>query len=243
MIETQYNVAPPGEPTLVFLHEGLGSVSMWRDFPRKLASACNLGAFVFSRHGHGNSGGLTHKRNVRYMHDEALVALPELLNSLKIERPIFVGHSDGASIALIYAGAFPDSVRGLVLFAPHLFVEQITVDSIAAIRDRYQSGVREKLARHHRDVDATFWGWNDIWLDPAFRNWNIEEYARKVTAPVLAIQGEDDEYGTLAQIETLARVSKGPIETLILAGCGHSPHRDRGEFVIDQIRAWLVNAR
>jgi pimeloyl-ACP methyl ester carboxylesterase len=210
---------------------------MWRDFPLATGIACGMGTLVYSRRGHGNSDELVGRRNVRYMHDEALTVLPELLRDARIERPILVGHSDGASIALIYAGAHPDAVRAVVVLAPHLFVEDISVASIAAVRDRYDS-LREKLARYHRNVDATFWGWNDIWLDPAFRAWNIEEYAAKITAPVLAIQGEDDEYGTLAQVDALARASKGPVDRLILASCGHSPQRDLREEVLQSIAAW-----
>jgi len=224
----------------LFLHEGLGSVSTWRDFPHRVAAACEMGAIVYSRYGNGASDALEAKRTVRYMHDEALVVLPELLRMLDIERPVLFGHSDGASIALIFAGAHPHAASALILEAPHLFVEDISVASIAAIRERYEAGgLRERMARHHRDADRTFYGWNDIWLDPAFRSWNIEDHVRDVRAPVLAIQGSSDEYGTLAQVEALARISGGPVDQLLLSGCGHAPHRDRGLFVEQTIRPWL----
>ena len=230
--------APSGRPTLVFLHEGLGSVSMWRDFPKDVAKAANAGLLVYSRYGHGQSDVLTSKRDVSYMHDEALTVLPELLRDFGLDKPILIGHSDGASIALIYAGAHPGAVQSLVLMAPHLFVEQLSVDSIAGVRQRYDA-MRDKLARHHRDADATFYGWNDIWLDPRFRSWNIEEYVRKITAPILAIQGRDDEYGTLEQLDALERDAQGPVTRIVLEHCGHSPHRDQPEAVLASIASWI----
>lgn len=216
---------------------------MWRDFPHRVAATCEMGAVVYSRYGNGKSEVLDAKRSVDYMHDEALVVLPELLRMLDIERPVLFGHSDGASIALIYAGAHARDVSALIVEAPHLFVEDLSVASIREIRDRFeQGGVRERLARHHRDVDRTFYGWNDIWLDPAFGSWNIEGHVRDVRAPALAIQGNDDHYGTLAQLDALARISGAPVDRLVLSGCGHSPHRDRGPFVEASIRPWLEDA-
>jgi pimeloyl-ACP methyl ester carboxylesterase len=238
-LEVVHSPAPPGRPTLVFLHEGLGSVSMWRHFPTAVGIACAMGTLVYSRYGHGQSEVLTGNRTVRYMHDEALVVLPEVLRAAGIEKPILVGHSDGASIALIYAGEHPDAVRALVVLAPHLFVEDLSLASIASVRERY-SDVREKLARHHRDADATFRGWNDIWLDSGFRQWNIEAYVANIIRPTLAIQGMDDEYGTIAQVERLAERSHGPVDRLILAGCGHSPQRDRRNDVVNAIAGWVV---
>jgi pimeloyl-ACP methyl ester carboxylesterase len=241
-LEVVHVAAPPARPTIVFLHEGLGSVSLWRDFPQRVAAACKMGAVVYSRYGNGQSDPLDSRRPVRYMHDEALTVLPELLRMLAIERPVLFGHSDGASIALIYAGAHPSAVSALVLEAPHLFVEELSVSSIAAIRERYGENLRERMARHHRDVDRTFFGWNDIWLDPAFRAWNIEDAVRDVRAPALAIQGSDDEYGTLDQIEALARTSGGTVDRLVLAGCGHAPHRDRASFIEGAVRLWLEDS-
>lgn len=223
----------------MFLHEGLGSVALWRDFPACVAAAANAGALVYSRAGNGHSDALEVKRTVRYMHDEATLVLPELLRMLGIERPVLLGHSDGASIALIYAGAHPGGARALILEAPHVFVEDLSVRSIAAIRERYErGGLREKMLPYHRDVDATFFGWNDIWLDPAFRSWNIEASLRTVDVPVLALQGAQDEYGTLAQLDALEK-SPGAVDRLVLAGCGHAPHRDRRTFVEAVIVSWL----
>lgn len=175
------------------------------------------------------------------MHDEALNALPELLDALHVERPILVGQSDGASIALIYAAAFPDNVRALVLEAPHVIVEDISVASIAAIGETYRTtNLREKMARYHTDVDATFYGWNDIWLAPAFRSWSIVERLSSVVAPTLAVQGADDEYGTLAQLDLLSRASGGSTDRLVLARCGHAPHRDRAGVVEGAVAEWIA---
>ena len=229
-----------GAPTAVFLHEGLGSIRLWRDVPERVRERTGFGALVYSRRGNGFSAPLEEPREVTYMHDEALVVLPELLARAGIDRPALVGHSDGASIALIYAGAHPRNVRALALEAPHVFVEELSLTSIAAIGERFRAtDLREKMARHHRDVDTTFRGWNDIWLNPAFRTWNIEASLPAIVAPVLAVQGIDDEYGTLAQIEAIARGCSGPVDRLLLERCGHAPHRDRPESV-ELIAAWLA---
>jgi pimeloyl-ACP methyl ester carboxylesterase len=226
-------------PTLVFLHEGLGSVSMWRDFPEKAAQAAGCAAVVYSRYGHGGSDVLREPRAVDYMHVEALEALPELLDKLGIDDPILVGHSDGASIALLYAAA-RDGVSGLVLMAPHVFVEDIGVKSIAESKTAFQStDLREKLGRHHADAAKTFRGWNDIWLHPDFRGWNIEEYLPRVYCPVLAIQGFDDEYGTMAQLDAIAKQTGGPVELLRLADCRHSPHRDQPGVVLEAMARFI----
>src|SRR5215469_3953104 len=196
-------------PELVFLHEGLGSVSHWKDFPGQVAASTGCAVTVYSRYGSGQSDLLGEARGVRYMHDEALLVLPELLTQLRIENQILVGHSDGASVALIYAGAH-DRVRGLVVLAPHVFVEDLSVASIAEAKVKFDTtNLQEKLARHHRDAARTFWGWNNIWLDPEFRRWNIEEYLPRITCPILAIQGMDDQYGTMAQVEAIQRQSGG----------------------------------
>jgi len=226
-------------PTLVFLHEGLGSIGMWRDFPGRVAHATGCNALVYSRYGYGNSEPLHEDRSVRYMHDEALVALPELLDKLRIERPILVGHSDGGSIALIHAGGVARPVSALVLMAPHVLVEDISVTSIAAAKVAYETtNLRDKLARYHADVDSVFWGWNRIWLHPDFRAWNIEEYVPRIACPVLAIQGEDDEYGTMEQLRRIgAQVADA--ELVDLADCRHSPHRDQPEAVIEVITRFV----
>ena len=226
-------------PTIVLLHEGLGSISMWRDFPRQLAEGTGHEVLVYSRHGYGRSAPLTAPRPVRFMHDEALVVLPELLDALEIRRPILLGHSDGASIAIIHAGGSGRDVAGLVLLAPHVMVEEISVASIAAARVAYtQGGLRARLARHHDDVDGAFRGWNDVWLQPDFRAWTIEEYLPRIMCPVLAIQGEDDEYGTMEQVDRIARALPGA-KMLELAQCGHSPHRDRATVVLEALRGFV----
>jgi len=228
-------------PELVFLHEGLGSISHWKDFPARVAAATKCAVTVYSRYGSGNSDLLAEARALSYMHDEALLALPGLLSQLGIEHPILVGHSDGASIALIYAGAH-DRVRGLVVLAPHVFVEDLSVASIAAAKVKFETtNLREKLSRHHRDAGRTFWGWNDIWLAPQFRRWNIEQYLPRITCPILAIQGLDDEYGTMAQVEAIQRQSGGPVEVLALVECRHSPQRDQPEATLAAIARFVQN--
>jgi pimeloyl-ACP methyl ester carboxylesterase len=226
---------PPARPALVFLHEGLGSIAMWRDFPGRVAHAAGCDAVVYSRYGYGRSEPLAGDRGVRYMHDEALIALPGLLDALGLARPVLVGHSDGASIALIQAGAGDRELTGVVAMAPHVLVEDVSVTSIAAARVAYQtSDLRDRLARYHADVDSAFWGWNRIWLAPAFRDWNIEEYLPRIGCPVLAIQGEDDEYGTMEQLRRIgARVPDA--ELVALADCRHSPHRDQPEATLEAI--------
>jgi pimeloyl-ACP methyl ester carboxylesterase len=230
--------------SLVFLHEGLGSVSTWRDFPARVVTTTGLCALVYSRLGYGQSEPVSIPRPMSYMHDEGLVVLPELLDAAGIERCILVGHSDGGSIALVFAGAgLPQSTRcvGLVLEAPHVFVEDLSVASIAAARDAYTKGsLRERLARHHgANVDGAFLGWNGAWLDPRFLAWNIEEYLPRVTVPSLVIQGQDDPYGTLAQVDAIEQGAGAPVTRLVLPGCGHAPHRDRPEEVLAAIAAFV----
>lgn len=214
-------------PTLVFLHEGLGSVSMWREFPAWAAAATDCPAVVYSRYGYGGSDVLEAPFAVDYMHREALETLPQLLAKLGIERPLLVGHSDGASIALVYAGSL-GVPGGLVVLAPHVFVEDISVKSIAEAKVAFETtDLPERLARHHTDMRKSFYGWNDVWLHPDFRRWNIETFLPGIRCPVLAIQGAEDEYGTMAQVEAIARQVAGPCEIVRLDACGHSPHRDR----------------
>ena len=203
-LETLLYSATRSTATIVMLHEGLGSVAMWKDFPQRLAEATGCGVLVYSRYGHGKSDRLAEKRSVDFMHHEAKVVLPDLLQQFQIQRPILLGHSDGASIALIYAGVWPDRVRGLVLEAPHVFVEDFGLRSTVAIRELYEStDLPRRLRRYHDHVDEMFRGWNDIWLDPQFRVWNIEEYLQGIASPTLVIQGENDEYGTLAHVEAI----------------------------------------
>ncbi len=227
-------------PVLVFLHEGLGSVALWKDFPARIVSATGVPALVYSRYGYGRSDRLAEARGVDYMHREALDVLPELLDSLSIRNPVLVGHSDGASIALIHAGAGSRAVRGLVLMAPHVFVEDITVNSIAEAKVAFEStGLPAKLARYHDDVEATFRGWNDIWLDPDFRRWNIEEFLPGVACPALLIQGEGDQYGTIAQVKAIVRQVNGPVEILMLPNCAHSPHVDQMQATVERIARFV----
>ncbi len=224
-----------GSPELVFLHEGLGSVSHWKKFPAEVAASTGCPVTIYSRYGSGNSDILIEDRAVTYMHEEGLQVLPELLSKLQSENPILVGHSDGATIAIIYAGAH-DRIRGLVLLAPHVFVEDLSVASIAEAKIKFETtNLPEKLARHHRDAARTFWGWNNIWLHPDFRRWNIEEYLPRITCPILVIQGEDDQYGTMAQVEAIKRQAKGPIKTVVLKDCRHSAHRDQPEATLAAI--------
>jgi pimeloyl-ACP methyl ester carboxylesterase len=227
-------------PTIVLLHEGLGSISMWRDFPSQLAQETQCDVLLYSRHGYGNSHRLQAPRTARYMHDEALTVLPLLLDHLRIENPILFGHSDGGSIALIHAGGSGRTVAGVIALAPHVFVEDISVTSIAAARTAFATtNLRERLARHHADVDGAFRGWNDIWLDPEFRDWNIQSLLPDVRCPILIIQGEDDEYGTIEQMRKIARGAP-EVELRHLAACGHSPHRDQPEQVLHAVGDWLA---
>jgi pimeloyl-ACP methyl ester carboxylesterase len=222
-------------PTIVMLHEGLGSVAMWKDFPHRVAHAVNRDVLAYSRAGYGRSSPAALPYGVRYMHDEALVALPRLLDACAVERPILLGHSDGATIALIHAGASGRPVTGLALMAPHVFVEDVSIASIAQAKVAWRTtDLRARLARYHDDVDAAFTGWNDIWLDPAFRAFDIAGAVRAVRCPVLAIQGEDDEYGTMAQIERIARLAPD-VDLVRLADCRHSPHRDQPEAVLEAL--------
>jgi pimeloyl-ACP methyl ester carboxylesterase len=225
-----------GSPTLVLLHEGLGCVGMWRDFPSLLASKCALPLFAFSRRGYGGSDPIDLPRPLHYMEDEAR-ALPALLDAAQIDDAILVGHSDGASIALIQAGSGNSRIRGLVLIAPHVFCEDLSVASITHAREQYEHGdLRPRLQRWHGDnVDCAFWGWNRAWLDPDFRRWNIEKFIPGIGCPILIIQGQDDPYGTIAQLEAIERAAKVPVTRLLLPRCGHSPHRNFPSVVVAAI--------
>jgi pimeloyl-ACP methyl ester carboxylesterase len=235
--------SPSGnEATIVMLHEGLGCVSLWKDFPGKIAEATGCGVLVYSRYGHGKSERLSEKRGIDFMHHEAHVVLPELLERMEIRSPVLLGHSDGGSICILYAAKAAQKPRALVLEAPHVFVEELSVRSIAKIRATYQTtDLAKKLARHHDHVDETFWGWNDIWLDPRFRSWNIEECLGDIACPVLVIQGEDDEYGTLAQVEAIKKRVPGA-KARILPECGHAPHRDQPEKTLAEITKFVQRA-
>lgn len=246
MIEVvEYAPAPAdggGSPVLVFLHEGLGSARQWRDFPARIAEDTGLGALAYSRTGYGASGPVTLPRPLTYMQDEARDFLPGFLDERGIASAILVGHSDGGSIAIVHAALDGGKrVRAIVLEAAHVFVEDISIASIAKARAAFETGdLREKLAKHHgSNVDGAFRGWNDAWLDPRFRSWNIEEYLPRITVPVLVIQGEDDPYGTRAQVDAIARQVGGRVEVLMLAHCGHAPHRDQPEATREAVARFL----
>lgn len=237
---------PDEAPTLVFLHEGLGSVSLWKDFPDLLAETAGCGALVYSRAGYGASDAAELPRPVRYMHDEATTVLPEVLDRLEVRDAVLVGHSDGGSIALIHAAqCTAPRIRALILEAPHVFVEDLSVRSIAAAAEAYRTtDLRARLERHHgANVDVAFWGWNRIWLDAEFRHWNIEALLPRVRVPTLVIQGSDDPYGTLAQVDAIQARAGGPVQTLVLEECGHSPHRDHPEAVLRAMASFIKSLK
>lgn len=224
---------PQAAPTIVLLHEGLGSAGLWRDFPARLAAATGFGALAYSRAGYGRSSPIALPRPLDYMTREAVETLPRVLDAVGVERLVLVGHSDGGSIALIFGGEAP--VTGVVTLAAHLFVEDICIHSIERIRDRYVDGdLRERMERHHDDPDAAFWGWCGVWLDPAFREWTLDLEASAVTAPTLVIQGRDDPYGTLAQVDRICAAVGESAQRLVVPG-GHSPHFDAAGEVVEAI--------
>ncbi|HYH79759.1 MAG TPA: alpha/beta hydrolase [Longimicrobium sp.] len=233
---------PAGEAaTIVFLHEGLGSAGLWRDFPARVAEAAGCGALVYSRAGYGASDPAELPRPVRFMHDEA-VMLGKVIDALGLREHVLFGHSDGASISLIHAGSEPrPGLRGVVAEAPHVFTEPHGLASIARIADEYRdTNLRARLARHHgANVDTAFRGWNDVWLRPEFRAWNLEEFLPRIRAPLLVVQGEDDEYGTWAQVDAIQRQAGGRVEILGIPRCGHSPHREHADAVLAAAGAFV----
>ena len=245
-IEFDWVGAADGQrPLVVFLHEGLGSLSMWRDFPQRLCRALGCRGLVYSRPGYGRSTPRAADEvwGLDFMHRQALQVLPALLAALHIDTaarpPWLLGHSDGGSIALLHAAHFPHRVAGAIVLAPHIVVEAVSVASIELARRAYlNTGLRDKLARHHDSPDSTFWGWNSAWLNPLFRHWSIEAEINTITCPLLAVQGVDDEYGTLEQINGIARCVPGT-ELRALADCGHSPHRDQPKVLIAAIQAFM----
>ncbi len=229
---------PPSEaPTLVLLHEGLGCTALWRDFPAKLAEATGFGVFAYSRAGYGQSDPADLPRPLDYMTREATEVLPEVLDAIGFERGVLVGHSDGATISAIYAGSVIDMrVRGVVTMAPHFFTEDMGLTEIAAAKQVFDRGdLRDRMAKYHADPDNTFRGWNDSWLHPDFKEWNVSEVIDYIRVPVLAIQGKDDQYGTLAQIEELESRSYAPVDSVILYDCRHTPFLDQPEKVLSAI--------
>jgi pimeloyl-ACP methyl ester carboxylesterase len=237
-IEVVEHPGDPGRRALVLLHEGLGSVGLWRGFPAALNEATGRRIVVFSRYGHGRSDPPRTPRTPVFFHEEALDVLPALLTQLDAHRPILVGHSVGGSIGLIHAGHHP--ISGLVLLAPHVVVEEVTVEAIRETRRQFEEGpLRERMARHHDDPDAAFRGWCDVWLDPAFRAWSLEPDAERVSAPTLLIQGAEDPYGSLLQLDRIEARVRGPVERLVLPG-GHSLHLERSDVVVEAIAAFAA---
>jgi pimeloyl-ACP methyl ester carboxylesterase len=237
-----YGPQPAAAPTIVMLHEGLGCVALWRDLPEKLAARTGLGVFVYSRAGYGRSDPVDLPRPLDYMTREARFSLPEVLDAIGFRRGVLLGHSDGASIAAIYAGAHDDErVEGLVLIAPHVFTEPSGLASIAEARLAYVAGdLHRKLAKYHAHVDSAFLGWNRAWLDPSFEAWNIEEYVDRWQVPSLLIQGADDQYGTIAQTEAIERRTPAPVESLVLDGCRHAPHLEKPQATLDKVAAFCA---
>jgi pimeloyl-ACP methyl ester carboxylesterase len=230
--------AAPDGHTFVLLHEGLGSVGLWRGFPRALAAATGGRTIAFSRYGHGRSDPPASARTPRFMHEEALDVLPSVLREVGAEEPVLVGHSDGASIALIYAAVH--APHAVVAMAPHVFVEELCLKEIRRAREAYvEQGLRERMAHHHRDPDAAFYGWNDVWLDPEFRAWDITDSVARIECPLLLIQGERDQYGTMAQLDAIERRARGPVARVHL-GCQHAPHLEQPEQALEQIRGFVT---
>ncbi len=227
---------------IIFLHEGLGSVAMWRDWPARVCAATGRAGVVYSRRGYGSSDPVPDVRGAGrlqadYMHQEAWEVLPQLLKALEIERPVLLGHSDGGSIALLHASRHP--VTACIVMAPHVMVEEVSVRSIEAARESYESELRQRLQRYHADVDVAFWQWNDVWLSQAFRSFDIRPDCRRISAPLLAIQGRDDAYGTMRQIEEIGP-TQGSLSLEQLADCGHSPHKDQPELTLQRVTDFLA---
>lgn len=225
--------------TIVLLHEALGCIELWKEFPMMLAEHLKMNVLLYSRKGHGRSSPFTSKRDNTYLHHEGINVLPEVLKIHSLARPILVGHSDGGSIALIFAGSFPDIPKAVIAVAPHLFVEQLTLSGINRVVSNYSDKLQERLGRYHNDARAVFSAWKDVWLDPEFQDWNIENLVSRIRCPVLAIQGVDDQYGTLNQIERIKELA--PQANLsILTDCGHSPQVERTEELLDICSKFLL---
>lgn len=234
--------ARDGGPVLVFLHEGLGCAASWKDFPDRVAAATGYGAVVYSRAGYGGSDPVALPRPLSYMQEEGLEALPALLGALEVGDSVLIGHSDGASIAIVHAASETGSlVRGLVLESPHVFVEELGLGKIRSIEEDYRRGdLRGRLARYHDDVDGAFWGWHGVWTDPRFMAWNIESHLPQIRSPILLVWGREDPYGSVAQLDAIERGAGGTVKRLVAAGAGHSPHRDRPDLVIDSITRFVA---
>jgi pimeloyl-ACP methyl ester carboxylesterase len=249
MLETAWwGPGPTAAPTLVLLHEGLGSVGLWRDIPERLAETTGWGVFAYSRFGYGHSDTTPLPRPMTYMHDEAQIVLPLVLRASGIERAVLVGHSDGGSIAAIYAGSPRQDVRtetrllGLVTIAAHFFVEELNIASIRQIGASYETGgLRQRLARHHRDGDTAFRGWNDAWLDKRFRDFDITSFLPNIEVPILALQGADDPYGTDEQLRVFAEHVRAPITTRLIAGAKHAPHLEARDATLAAVTSFIAD--
>jgi pimeloyl-ACP methyl ester carboxylesterase len=249
----RYGASPDRAPTLVFLHEGLGCVGMWRDFPYELAESCGCGAFVYSRLGYGRSDPCPLPRGIDYMHREALEVLPAVMEAAGIERSILIGHSDGGSIAIIYAGSRAEgsvqgpggNLLGLITEAAHVFCEEISVRSIREAGKAYLKGdLRDKLEKYHGpNTDCAFWGWNRAWLDPEFIHWNIEGYLPGIRMPMLALQGKEDQYGTAAQVESIEEKTEPKANVLMLPDCRHAPHIDQREAAFEAMKNFILQIK
>ena len=242
----EYAMLGPGPEaglTLVLLHEGLGSLALWRDFPQRVAAATGCGVFLWSRAGYGRSDPVPPPWPLDYMTHEAVEALPQVLDAIGLEKGVLLGHSDGATIAAIHSGNVADlRIRGLILMAPHFFTQPGGQASIAKTRDAFREGpLRERMSRYHQDVDSTFNGWAGVWLDPTFdRDWNVEDALDYLRIPVLAIQGADDEYGTLAHIEAIEARSRAPVDRVIIPDCRHSPHLEQPEATLAAVTDFVA---
>lgn len=243
-IEYRFLGPQPGEaPTIVMLHEGLGCVGMWGDFPERLQKATRCGVFVYSRFGYGQSSPCALPRPLDYMNDEANRVLPALLDMIGFRHGLLLGHSDGASISAIYAGSHQDHrIGGIVLIAPHFFTEDVSITSIAEAKKAYDAGdLRPRLAKWHADVDCAFRGWNDAWLDPGFRKWDITERLAFIRVPILIVQGEDDQYGTVKQLEVAEQECYCPVETALIKGAKHTPQREQLEVTLKTIADFVAH--
>lgn len=236
------NSGRDGRPTLVFLHEGLGSIEMWHGFPKAILKKTGCNGLLYDRWGHGKSDPIDIQRTIRYVHDEALDSLPEVLKSSGVEDSILIGHSDGGSIALIFAAEHPEWVRGLITEAAHVFVEEITLEGIKAALEVYSNtDLKEKLERYHGDnTESIFRAWYETWLQPEFKSWNIEDCLPKITCPVLVIQGEDDQYGTAAQVEAITNQVSGKSKPLLIPDCAHIPHKEATDRVAEEMTEFIL---
>ena len=233
----EFRPEEPDVPTIVLLHEGLGSLGLWRDFPEKLAEETGFRGFAYSRAGYGASSPVTLPRPLDYMHEEAREVLPQILDAIEAEDVVLVGHSDGASIAAIYAGTYADPrLRGISLMAPHFIVEDVSISSIAEAKIAYdKADLREKLGRWHENVDVAFRGWNDAWLDPAFRQWDIRDFLAEIEVPVQIVQGEDDQYGTIRQIEVAREHLPTAPDVLMMKDVKHAPWKEAADATLEAI--------